>query len=407
MTKASRPRRYEGITARHSRGCASRTGGSCTCDPSWQAAAWSPRDRKRIFRTFPSLAEARSWRADAHVAIRQGRMKAATATTVRQAWAAWIAGAEDGSIRNRSGDRYKPSALRGYRHGMREGGPIMRPLGAARLSAVRRQDVQDIADRLLADGADPSTVRNGIMPLRVLFRRAVSRGELAVNPCDGVELPAVRGRRERIASPEEAAVLIAALPEADRALWATALYAGLRAGELMALRWRDVDLASGLIRVERAWDPKGGGQLVEVKSRAGRRRVPVRALLRDHLDEHKLRTGGEPEALAFGRKDGRPFTGTAMRDRALRAWKVAELAPITLHECRHTFASVWIAAGVGAKALSTYMGHANIAITLDRYGHLMPGNEVEAVGLVDAYLTRGDTMAARLAAPLASDGAAG
>jgi integrase len=57
-----------------------------------------------------------------------------------------------------------------------------------------------------------------------------------------------------------------------------------------------------------------------------------------------------------------------------------------LHECRHTFASLMIAAGVNAKALSTYMGHANISITLDRYGHLMPGNEDEAAGLLDAYL---------------------
>ena len=59
---------------------------------------------------------------------------------------------------------------------------------------------------------------------------------------------------------------------------------------------------------------------------------------------------------------------------------------ITSHECRHTVASVWIAAGVGAKAPTTVMGHAHIAITLDRYGHLMPGSEDEAVGLVDAYL---------------------
>ena len=58
-----------------------------------------------------------------------------------------------------------------------------------------------------------------------------------------------------------------------------------------------------------------------------------------------------------------------------------ELARITLHECRHTFASLMIAAGVNAKALSTYMGHANISITLDRYGHLMPGNEGEAASL--------------------------
>jgi integrase len=64
----------------------------------------------------------------------------------------------------------------------------------------------------------------------------------------------------------------------------------------------------------------------------------------------------------------------------------ADWARITLHECRHTFASLMIAAGVNAKALCTFMGHASITITLDRYGHLMPGNEDEAVALVDAYL---------------------
>ncbi len=72
--------------------------------------------------------------------------------------------------------------------------------------------------------------------------------------------------------------------------------------------------------------------------------------------------------------------------------KVA-LVPIGLHEARHTFASLMIAAGVNAKALSTYMGHSSITITLDRYGHLMPGNEDEAAQLLDAYLERSQTQA--------------
>ena len=62
------------------------------------------------------------------------------------------------------------------------------------------------------------------------------------------------------------------------------------------------------------------------------------------------------------------------------------LERITLHECRHTYASLMIAAGVNAKALSVFMGHSNISITLDRYGHLMPGTEAEAATLLDAYL---------------------
>lgn len=70
---------------------------------------------------------------------------------------------------------------------------------------------------------------------------------------------------------------------------------------------------------------------------------------------------------------------------------------ITLHECRHAYASLMIAAGVNAKALSTYMGHANISITLDRYGHLMPGNEDEAAGLLDSFLERAAAEQARSA----------
>jgi integrase len=72
------------------------------------------------------------------------------------------------------------------------------------------------------------------------------------------------------------------------------------------------------------------------------------------------------------------------------------LVPIALHECRHTFASFMIAAGVNAKALTTYMGHSSVTITYDRYGHLFPGNEAEAAALADAYLERVNT-AARVA----------
>jgi Phage integrase family len=74
--------------------------------------------------------------------------------------------------------------------------------------------------------------------------------------------------------------------------------------------------------------------------------------------------------------------------RAQRTWRRAGLDPIGLHECRHTFASFMIAAGVNAKALSVYMGHASVTIRFDLYGHLMPGNEQEAARLLDAYLQR-------------------
>jgi integrase len=161
------------------------------------------------------------------------------------------------------------------------------------------------------------------------------------------------------------------------------MYAGLRRGELMALRWEDVDLQNNVITVARSWDMKAGP--VEPKSQAGRRTVPIASVLRVLLLAQRIRTG-RGEGLVFGRSAERPFEPVTLAERAARAWKKAGLVGITLHECRHTFASLMIAAGVSAKALSTYMGHASVTITLDRYGHLFPGNEEEAAGLLDSYL---------------------
>jgi integrase len=108
--------------------------------------------------------------------------------------------------------------------------------------------------------------------------------------------------------------------------------------------------------------------------------------LRSYLAPLKLEAGSDPDRLVFG--NGRPFSASGVTDRAHRVWEAAKLAPIVLQECRHTYASMMIAAGVNVKALSTYMGHANISITMDRYGHLMPGNEEQAVGLAVAYLEK-------------------
>jgi integrase len=309
-------------------------------------------------------------------------MRAPTSTTVREAWDAWLVGARDGSIRNRSGDQYKPSVIRSYEQVMTS--RVLDELGAAKLSDLTHVGLQDFADDLVGKGLDPSTIRNTLMPLRVLCRRAVARGELHVNPAAGLALPAIRGRRDRIASPEEATRLLAALDEADRPLWACALYAGLRRGELLALRFENVDTKAGRIRVEQAYDPVSR-VFVEPKSRAGVRSVPIPAVLREHLAAQRLRTG-RAAGLAFGTTADTPFDYLRVTRRAAKRWASANLEPIGLHEARHTFASLMIAAGVNAKALSSYMGHASVTITFDRYGHLFESARDEAIRRVDRFL---------------------
>jgi integrase len=117
-------------------------------------------------------------------------------------------------------------------------------------------------------------------------------------------------------------------------------------------------------------------------------------VLRTHLAAHGLKN--RSSRYVFGAGD-RPFGPSSVAARARNAWSQAGLEPIGLHDARHAAASILIAAGVNVKALSTYMGHAGITITLDRYGHLFPGNEEEAAGLIDAYLER-----VKSEAPLAS-----
>lgn len=378
-------RRAEGIVIRHSRSCASEQGaGNCDCHPGYQAQVFSARDGKTIRKTFKNLTDARAWRAETHSALRAGTLRAPTKTTLREAAEEWLTAAEAGVIRTKAGHPYKPSAMRAYEQALRT--KVIPELGHLRLSSLARTAIQDLVDSLIADGKSPSTVRNAVLPLRAIYRRAITRADVLVNPTLGLAMPAPRGTRDRIADPPEADRLLRALRPEDRPVWATALYAGLRRGEIKGLRVCDVDLDRGVISVEQSWDDKAGP--IEPKSRAGRRRVPIARQLRSHLAAHLLRSeNSDPDDLFFAER-GKVLNTEGMTKRARTSWKKAGLDPIGLHECRHTYASLMIAAGVNVKALSVYMGHSSITVTLDRYGHLMPGHEGEAAEMLSGYLER-------------------
>jgi integrase len=382
--KRTRKRRpHEGIELRHQRRCRTNDGQGCSDTPTYRAQVWSPGDRKPIRKTFASLKEARIWRQESQAALRKGTMRAPSPRTLNEAAQDWLTAAQAGLVRTRSGDPYKPSAMRAYRQALRH--RVLPKLGSKRLTAISPLMLQDIADGLSAEGLSASSVRNTILPLCAIYRRAHSRGEVALNPTLKLSLPAVRGRRDRIAAPPEATALHDALPSTERAIYATALYAGLRLGELQALTWTEIDLERNLINVERSWDRHSG--FVAPKSRSGSRRVPITATLRRELLNHRLRQGKGGHGFVFpNHHDRGPFNPSTITLHAKAAWAAASLTPIGLHECRHSYAAYMIAAGVNTKALSTYMGHASITITLDRYGHLLPGNENEAATLLDQWL---------------------
>jgi integrase len=380
----------EGIRKRHSRNCRSRDGGRCNCNAGWEASIYLAREGKKVRRTFDREAEARSWRNDSRAALAEPPQDGPTLTLEQAAWL-WLEAARTGRVRDRSGHTYKPGTLREYARVLRL--RVLSEFGSSQLAAISRGDLQAFVDRMLAEELAASTVRNTINPLQAVFRHAVRRELAPVNPTRDLELPVARGRRDRIATAVEASRLIEALPVEDQGLWATAFYAGLRRGELQALRGLDVDLKRSEIHVQRSWDQEEGP--ISPKSKAGTRTVPLLAVLRPYLKE----TAGSSE-LIFGRRPDQPFDPKTVGDRAKRSWRQCNedegeegelrqaLRPMTLHECRHTFASLLIDAGVNPKAIQEFMGHATIEETFSRYGHLMPGARDQARELVDAYMDR-------------------
>jgi integrase len=367
---------HVGIEVRHKKACATRSGGNCNCRPSYRAEVHdTATGRPMKSPTFKALADARAWR-NAHLA----GPRASTTMTVREAALDWLDRAKQGRAVNRSGDRFKPKVLRDYESALNR--YILPSLGAVRLDRVGRRDVQHLVERIGLT-AQPSTVRNALMPLRTIYRDAMQRDWVAINPTAGIALPAARGKRDRIAPEPEARALIALLPVPDQGIWAAAFYAGLRLGEIQALRWQDVDFERRVLHVRSSWDPKEGPVLP--KSRAGIRSVPLIEPLYVHLSRRRGERA-DPEGLVFGRSESRCFSHNAVRDRAKRLWDKAGLVRIGFHEARHTYASWMIAAGVDAKSLSTYMGHSSISITLDLYGHLLPGNEALAAKKLETFL---------------------
>jgi integrase len=401
--------RTQGIRTRHSRTCNIGDGGRCNCTPSVEAFVYSKRDGKKIRKTFSgkgALSEAKGWRTDALKAVKDKKLRAPTSQTLGQAVEEWLELARQGAVLARTKEPYKPAVLREYERSLRL--RVLPELGNRRLSDIDVGDLLALKERLLAAGHSGSTVRNTFVPLQAIYRRAVLSGSVPLNPTLGLDLPTGYQRRDRTATPEEAAELLAALPESERPLWATAFYGGLRRGELRALRAENIDLEAGLIRVEHGWDDKAGE--IEPKSKRGRRTVPIPSVLRPYLVDHLTLTARRGQDFVFGSTALTPFTPKNVRRKALKAWetenkkrgerlergeRVKLLAPIVLHEARHTYVTLMFYAGLPLERIGDYVGHSSAYMT-DRYRHLLEGHEKEAADLLDAFLARADT-AARVA----------
>lgn len=238
----------------------------------------------------------------------------------------------------------------------------------------------------------PSTVAQAYRTLNRVLAAAVDDEILGRNPLAGVKPPRVEREEMRFLSHDDVATLIDVIDPRYRAMVLVAAYGGLRAGELVALRARHLDLLHQSVTVvEQAQRRAGGGFEVQApKSAAGRRAVSLPRFVVDALADH-VGTFSEPgpDGLVFPSPQGGHLRLENFRKRVWEpAVRQAGLAPLRFHDLRHTCASLAIAAGADVKVLQRMLGHSSAALTLDRYGHLMPGQAQDVARRLDEMASR-------------------
>jgi integrase len=346
--------------------------------------------KKEIERIFGTRREAERFLREQQVAVQRGT-HINPADTQRQfsyladAWrATWI--------------DLEPKTAAGYESILNR--HVLPRWADAKVGAISAEVVQKWINDLAASGRNPKTVSNVYGVLRAVLNVAVERNYIPANPCAVVRLPRRAGhqRVQLFLTAQEVEALAEAITPRYRLLVYAAAYTGLRAGELHALRRRDVDLLHRKLRVSRALKdintsspniPDESKGLIFGPTKTGASRsVGLPRFLADMLADHIDPLG--PDDLVFTSREGEPIRQTNFMRRhfkpAVRAALPAEKHRLRFHDLRHTCAALLIAADAHPKAIQEHLGHRDIQTTFNVYGHLLPSaQEALAAALDTAY----------------------
>ena len=296
----------------------------------------------------------------------------------------------------------KPPALRAstwtaYRFHLRHAAPI----ADIRLARLAPADLERLYRGLLdGDGGhaplSPTTVHHLHRILHRALGRAVRQGVLVRNVAALVDGPRIARHEMRTLTADEVRRLLqAARGDRLEALYVLAVTTGLRRGELLALRWSDVDLEARTLAVRGTLQREGGLRRAEPKTPRSRRRIELTDAAIEALQRHRQGQVAERLAaprwadpdLVFATTDGGLVEPSNMLRRSFAPLlERAGLPPIRFHDLRHTAATLHLALGTHPKVVSDMLGHASVGITLDTYSHAVPSLGRDAARAMDALL---------------------
>jgi integrase len=272
-------------------------------------------------------------------------------------------------------------------------------IGRVRLEKLTPGHVQAMLDAMLAAGLSPRSVLGLRIVLLAALKQGLRWGMVGRNVAELVSAPRVVNAEMKVLSPEQARqFLVACRGDALEALYWLALSTGLRRGELLALKWQDVDFERGILSVRRALgrSTSEGIVIAEPKTPQGRRTVrlsaPVIAVLRAHRKaqlERRLQAGPEwQEAdFLFTTGIGTTFDPSTLGKVFKAMLEKAKLPAVRFHDLRHSAATIALSQGVHPKIVSEMLGHSKISLTLEVYSHSLPTLQVEAADRIASALS--------------------
>jgi len=269
-------------------------------------------------------------------------------------------------------------------------------LGKIRLDRLNARDVQRFLTMLRGRLA-PAT----IIKIHGVLRAALSDAErldlVPRNVAKSAKPPSLGRLERRALTPVEAKSLLGELV-GDRleGLFVVAIATGLRRGEVLGLRWSDVDLAGGTLYVRRTLQRVDGGlQFVPPKTHRSARPIPLPGIARSALEVHRARQVKErvaakelweDEDLVFANTIGKPMEPRNVNRRFEKARTAAGLEWLRLHDLRHSFATFLLDQGQELRTVMDLLGHSTIRLTADTYGHVLPRTARSAADAIDRAL---------------------
>jgi integrase len=288
----------------------------------------------------------------------------------------------------------KPSTWRRYRQYVQS--HAMPALGKLALSRLSPQQLQALYAAKLEEGLSPTTVHHLHTVLHGAFDQALRWGLVSRNVLDLVDPPRMAHHEMHPLNTEEARTLLAtAQGNRLEALYVLALHTGMRQGELLALKWHDIDLKGEKLQVCGSLQRAERGMIIDTpKTAHSRRKIALTSAAVEALRQHRARQLEERLALGevweehdlvFPNTIGMPMDGINLLRREFLPLLVrAGLPRIRFHDLRHTAATLMLAQGVNVKVVSEMLGHADVAITLRIYAHVLPDMQASATAALDS-----------------------